>query len=120
MVLKHKIRKCPDCGIVFEGGNAGKALAGHVWLKHHRRIGYKAELEGEVARLKGRVNELIAQCSSQEIKLKQANTEVAKVRDSLGTCYYCHNPLGNILYHELVEGNVKLDGKRVVAFKCKS
>ena len=125
MVLKYKMRKCPECGVIFEGHYAGRALAGHLWLKHQQRAGVKAELEGEIAKLKqkysdlvARFNNLVSENEQLELAQSQAVDEAKKVRRELGTCPLCYKDLGSILYHDKVEA--KFEGKGgYVVLKCR-
>ena len=96
MVTGYKMRKCQECGVLFEGRYAGRALAGHLWLKHQQRAGIKAKLEGEIARSKRQYNELVARFnalvdSKEQLELAQSAT-VSKAKEQVeeaGKCPFC-------------------------------
>ena len=112
MVLADRVKQCPECGKQFFGRYAGRAYAGHMWLSHFKRVGVR----GQIVALEQRIKELVADNARLESECRQAD----KIKKGLGVCPVCYKELGNILYHEKVVGDVKLDGKPVVAFKCKS
>jgi hypothetical protein len=121
VMTEHMVKKCPECGKEFRGRYAGRAYAGHMWLSHFKRVGAR----GEIVALKQRVTDLVAynqrlenKCNELQLMQDKAIREAEGVKNSLGVCPHCHKELGNILYHEKVVTDTKLDGKRVVAFKC--
>jgi hypothetical protein len=64
----ERTKTCDICGKVYQGSNAGKALAGHVWLKHHKRIGLRHELEARIVGLEARIVGLekeLSQCRTR-------------------------------------------------------
>lgn len=110
MELKHKIRECPQCGMVFEGGYAGRALAGHMWLAHQIRSGYKAELEDKIKALETELKRVRAE-SKQEIMDLQLELRSANDMWGQALCPHCHSAID--LHKQTID---KQTGKK--GFQC--
>lgn len=83
----ERTKTCDVCGKPYHGPNAGKALAGHVWLKHHQRIGLRHELEAKIAGLEAKIVGLekeLGQCRTRipelerQLIIKEAELESEK------------------------------------------
>jgi ribosomal protein S27AE len=80
----EKVRTCHDCGKVYVGPNAGKALAGHVWLKHHKRIGIRRELEAKIEEL-----QVALQASKSRVRVLEGELEEALTALDKEKCPEC-------------------------------
>jgi hypothetical protein len=65
----ERTKTCDFCGKVYQGPNAGKALAGHVWLKHHKRIGLRSELEARIVELEKELSQCRTRMAALEREL---------------------------------------------------
>lgn len=85
---------CPDCGKVLA---TKKARAGHMWIVHRTRPGWKFELESKVAALEAELSVASAKLEELGAGMKHAKdvalmSEVAlSFAESTGTkCPKCH------------------------------
>jgi hypothetical protein len=110
----EKIRACHDCDKVYHGPNAGKALAGHVWLKHHKRIGFRRELEARVEQLQVALKASEDRERVLADKLKSALTDLEAEKRMLRPaatgdyCPKCGKPISDHEQrHDLLSGKVR-------------
>lgn len=73
----ERTKTCDLCGKVYQGSNAGKALAGHVWLKHHQRIGLRHELEARIVGLEARIVGLEKELDQYRIRIPALERQLA-------------------------------------------
>ena len=111
-LVEHQIPKtltCPECKKVLKNR---RAFAGHMWLSHQKRPGWKWELQKQVAQSLNEVAKLKAELSEAQKTAQMHDMQLGLNSLLMAPCKLCGQPLYD-------HRRANLQGGGGIALMCK-
>jgi hypothetical protein len=98
---------CPECGKQLSNKHA---IAGHLWLAHQKRAGWKWELEKKVEQLTAELqqaNNKVCRMDMETMTLQKDNTKLKRWTSGDNICLNCGHDMGMMHRKEIITTNGK-------------